>query len=313
MGERWSHEGGAAQVSAFLRFDSLTSPDDLGYVEYQLLESFSQESIEVTSANPSARLIASCYSAGGSISVYSEYGKVDLSAIGVGGDFFLFHEEDLICGSYISADDWNQDYCILDESAAWKLFGSSDIAGQIIYVGNIPLIVKGVVKMPDSNIYKRAGLKNDFCFITYDFLLENGTAEGVSTYEVVMPNPVPGYAISKLQKYINASNDAVVLVDNTTRFGFINLLKNLKDIKYRAMDLSQVAYPYWENVARYELDRLSVLTLIYLIFATYAIIMLVVIIVILIVVNRDGIAYLFKKLFSDIREFLVSKTRREEF
>lgn len=309
MGQRWSPNGGSAEISVFFMNGSVKTPDDLGYVEYEIIQALNQESIDLTSKNTGARLLASCFSANGRISMVSEYGKADLSALGVGGDFFLFHEPEFISGSAILPDDLNSDYCILDESAAWKLFGSSDVAGQTVYVGEIPLIVKGVVKLPQGKVYKAAGIKQDFCYINYDFLSKYGACDQVSTYEIVMPNPVPGFAYDKVKKYIGVDDSAMVIVDNTARFGIINRLKNIQELKYRSMSNAPIAFPFWENMARYVFDNSSIMTVIYLLLAIYAGMMVLVLIIVLIVQNKDSIVRMIVDDFDNIRSILVRKIR----
>ena len=43
-----------------------------------------------------------------------------------------------------------KDYCVIDEDAAWQLFGSNDVAGMTVYIGGVPHIVTGVIRRPAS-------------------------------------------------------------------------------------------------------------------------------------------------------------------
>ena len=70
----------------------------------------------------------------------------------------------------------------------------------------------------------------------------------ITTYEIVMPDPVEGYAASVLAKSLGEDSGAIV-VDNTNRFGFRNLLKDLRDFALLGMRTESVRYPYWENAA----------------------------------------------------------------
>ena len=56
--------------------------------------------------------------------------SVSAKAIGVAGDFFLFHPLKLLDGSFFSGSDVMQDYVVIDEDMAWQLFGSNDVAGK---------------------------------------------------------------------------------------------------------------------------------------------------------------------------------------
>ena len=70
----------------------------------------------------------------------------------------------------------------------------------------------------------------------------------ITTYEIVMPDPVEGYAASVLAKSLGEDSGAIV-VDNTNRFGFRNLLNDLRDFALLGMRTESVRYPYWENAA----------------------------------------------------------------
>lgn len=50
------------------------------------------------------------------------------------------------------------DGVVLDEDAAWQLFGSSDIAGQSVMIGETPHHVAGVIERPDDRLSRKAGL-----------------------------------------------------------------------------------------------------------------------------------------------------------
>lgn len=86
-----------------------------------------EASITETSENPSARLWVDAYSADGKITLVNGKNTLDANAIGIGGDFFMFHPLKPITGSYFSGNDLMQDYCIIDQDAAWQLFGSNDV------------------------------------------------------------------------------------------------------------------------------------------------------------------------------------------
>ena len=70
----------------------------------------------------------------------------------------------------------------------------------------------------------------------------------ITVYEIVMPNPVEGYAAAVLERSLGADIGALV-VDNTNRYGFRSLLTDLRDFAFLGMRMQSVRYPYWENVA----------------------------------------------------------------
>ena len=70
----------------------------------------------------------------------------------------------------------------------------------------------------------------------------------ITIYEIVMPNPVEGYAAAALSSALGEDSGAVV-VDNTNRFGERHLLVDLRDFALLGMRTQPVRYPYWENAA----------------------------------------------------------------
>lgn len=70
----------------------------------------------------------------------------------------------------------------------------------------------------------------------------------ITVYEIVMPNPVEGYAAAVLERSLGEDIGAIV-VDNTNRYGFRSLLTDLRDFAFLGMRMQSVSYPYWENVA----------------------------------------------------------------
>ena len=74
----------------------------------------------------------------------------------------------------------------------------------------------------------------------------------VTCYETVMPNPVPGFAVSKVRSRLEQSSfpmEMVTIVDNTSRFDVLRLVAMLGQPGVRSMQTAPIRYPYWENVA----------------------------------------------------------------
>ena len=276
MAERWSDEKDVAQVSCFFSREAGISEDSILSFEYNLTKALEEASIVSTSENESARLWADAYSASGKVYIESDRAGLELSAVGIGGDFFLFHPLKLETGSYFSGSDLMQDYVILDEDAAWQLFGSNDIVGQIVYISKIPHLVAGVVERPEGRMEDAAGLSSSIVYVSYETLSKYGTDYGINTYELVMPNPVSGYAKTYVMENIGVSENEVEVVENTSRYELIPLFKQLAQFGTRSMSSKAIIYPYWENIARGYEDILMLLLLIAVLFFLYPTVLLVV-------------------------------------
>lgn len=275
MAERWSDEGAYAQISCFFGDPQQVTDYSLTELKYKLIDQLLQDSIAADNEN--ARVIVDAYSAGGTVFVTSEKDMLSVNAIGVSGDFFKFHPLKLIYGTYFDNDYIMQDYIIIDEEVAWKLFGSSNVVGKTVTISNAPHTIIGVIHRDQSKLYKKAGLTDSTIYMSYRSLEKYGTNKGISTYEIVMPNPITGYAKSKVKDNISISKCEVV--ENTDRFSDKALFGNLKNFFYRSMRLENVSYPYWENVARVTQDVLAVVFLFRIIFISIPILFIVILLV----------------------------------
>lgn len=266
MAGRWNSEGGSAQISCFFSTNTYISPDRIEEIRYNLNNKLKEASIVLESDKPGARLWADAYSSYGKITVHSERGNITTDAIGIGGDFFLFHPVKLLEGSYFSGNDLMQDYCILDEDAAWKLFGSNDIAGQIVEIQGTPHVVQGVIERDKGRLQEAAGLDSSVIYVSYDTLNKYGNHSGINHYEIVMPNPVKGFAEGYVKDLFSIDEQEMEVIDNTERFHLLNRIQLIKTFGTRSMNGKAIVYPYWENVARGTEDILLVLTLLMLLF-----------------------------------------------
>lgn len=271
---RWSDKKDVAQISCFFSVNARVTEDALVTFSHMLDSALEEASVVSESENPDARLFADAFSATGTITISSNLGSITSDAIGIGGDFFLFHPLRLINGSFFSGNDLMQDYVVLDELAAWKLFGSNDIAGQTVEIGGVTHIVTGVVKHKETKLYKAAGLDEMLVYVSYDSLEKYGTNNGINHYEVVMPNPVKGYALDYVTKNIGVNEREVEIVENSSRYGLLNRIKQIKAIPTRSMNGKAIIYPYWENIARVYEDLLVLLMVLELLFLGFPVIMI---------------------------------------
>lgn len=269
MAGRWSDEGNVSQVSCFFSVNANITENRIIEFEHGIDRALTDASVIQESLNPGARLWADAYSADGSVTISSDKTSLMADAIGIGGDYFLFHPVKLLYGSYFSGNDLMQDYCVIDEDAAWQLFGSSNIAGMTVNIGGIPHIITGVVERPSGRLEEAAGLDSTLVYVSYKTLSELGRNNGINHYEIVMPNPVTGFAAKYIQENLGTDEKNTEVVENTSRYSFVSRLKLLVQFGTRSMNGKAIIYPYWENIARGYEDILAVLTLFELLFLLY--------------------------------------------
>lgn len=270
IAREWSKEGDSAQISAFFTERAYMTADALLGFERQLDAALKQDSI--MAVNEHARLYASSYSGKGEITVNSQKGSVTADAIGVSGDFFLFHPLKLVSGSYFNAAEATGDYILIDEDAAWQLFGSNDVAGKQVMIGQIPHFIAGVIEREQSQLYQKAGLRKTTIYLSYYSLENYGVTKGIDSYEIVMPNPITGFALKTVREKIGVAETELYLVENSNRYHVFSLAKLCLDLPYRSMGITGVILPYWENIARYWEDRFIITLVIQILLLIYPLI-----------------------------------------
>lgn len=253
MAKRWSEKNDVAQISCFYAADAYMTEQSIAEMRYNLEKKLQEQAIVPNSE--SARLYLDAYSAEGVISVQSEKKSIQANAIGIGGDFFMFHPIKLISGMYFSGNDIMQDSILLDEEAAWQLFGSNEIAGKTVTIGGLPYRVAGVYQREQGDLETLAGSKDTTVYISYS-TLNNIAACNISCYEAVLPNPVDGFALDLMMEINLSSEESVKMIENSKRFSYISLYNIWKERASRSMKTDDIVLPFWENLARVKEEKL---------------------------------------------------------
>lgn len=243
---RWRGENEMrfAQVSVFLPEDGKLEQSEIESFRQTLEQKLVDASLE---ASEGGSLYDDAYSGVTTLSVTSGKTTLSVKTVGVGGDFFLFHPMQLRAGSYLTADDYMNDRVLLDEELAWALFGSYDVAGMSVQIGERTYPVAGVVHREDDFASRRAYQDGAGMFMSYEAL--NAVSETkLSCYEIVMPDMISGFAQSTVSENFPVGNG--VVIENTGRYGLVELAKIVTSFGERSMNTKGVIYPYWENAAR---------------------------------------------------------------
>lgn len=278
MAQRWDNSGKSAQVSCFISENAEVTVQQLVNLEHAIDAALLE--VSITNDQENARLWVDAYSARGELTVASSKTSITSTAIGVGGDFFLFHPLKLVNGSFFSTDDVMKDYIILDEDAAWQLFGSNDIVGMQVSINGVPHIVRGVIERGVGRLNDKAGNDKITFYVSYDSLSKYGTSKGINTYEIVMPNPISGFALSTVRDKIGIDESNFEVIENSKRYTTLPLLTVLSQFGIRSMNQKAIVYPYWENIARGYEDILALILFFELLFLLISTIIVVCLIVI---------------------------------
>lgn len=286
--ERWDENGNAYQLTLF--FDNQAKVDNLDIRTFEhdftvSLDSTLGDNSEMSldSDNEDASYFASACMAEGKLTMRTETGSLDnVKTYAVYGDYDVFHPVDMITGSFLYSDDAHSDGIVIDEDTAWALFGSYDVVGQPIDVNGVQLYVRGVYREGRDKFEETAKGYNSFVNVTVTEsgsvnseaakslvyismpALETiiGAAPNIMCYEFVSVAPSEVFIYDAMAKSFSKYISHMELVKNTSRFTTQNLYRILKSSSYRSMHITDIVYPYFENVARAYEDILSKILLV---------------------------------------------------
>lgn len=245
---RWSSETEYAQLSCFYPISQSLSDFEFQSLHHAVEDGLKKASIEEKSE--SGKLFVDAYSVSGTLNIASPNQEMKVNVVGVSDNFFLFHPVTLLQGSYFDENMIMKDGVILDEDAAFQLYGSNDVVGMPLYIGNAQFYIRGVAAKDNSYFAKKAGLTSSTCYAAVETLENYGLIEGSYTYEVVMPNPVDDFAEEIIKSALNDTEQKIEVVENSARFSFDAKKNIVMDFGTRSMSRNSIIYPYWENIAR---------------------------------------------------------------
>lgn len=254
--ERWQGESEVSfsQLSAFIPVDESFDLSAVAAMRTDVTNKIHEAALDIENEEI---LFVDAWSARDKLSVSSTIGKGEVSVTAVGGEFFSFHPLTLLSGNYISSGDLMQDRVLLDEETAWLLFGGTDIQGMSFKINGQPFVVAGVIEREQDFATKKAYTDGMGIFMSYDAYRMINENASIECYELVMPNPVKGFALNFMTEKFPVKTAEIV--SNTDRFSLTSLWKLLRGFDERSMQTRGVLYPYWENAARCVEDRAAML------------------------------------------------------
>lgn len=285
--ERWQGESSTEfhQVSCYLPVDEKQSLNDMYAFRFKLLDALHKAALDI---DTDESLFVDAWSAVDKLTVSSSRATGEASVIAVGGEFFQFHPIRLLSGSYLSEGDLMQDRVLLDEDLAWLLFGGTELTGMSLKINGVPFVVGGVIEREQDFASKRAYTVGQGLYMSYDaYVGLTGNEQSITCYELVMPEPVKGFALNTVKENFNLGRGEAV--ENTGRFGLLRLYKLLGQTGTRSMQAMGMMYPYWENAARCVEDICVMLLLAASVFALVPLVTAVVYLVRLLIKGKKGL------------------------
>ncbi|MBR5445593.1 MAG: ABC transporter permease [Clostridia bacterium] len=265
-GERWSSSGGP-YATITLHTDSASAMNRNEVESYN--RSIDAGLLNASIASPeNGSAWAWCYFADTETTASGPKATVQIRTMAVGGNFFTFHPLEFLYGSPLPYDRSLPNAVVLDEIAAWRLFGAIDVVGMTMEVGDRELVVTGIVtKERDTDAYEKAYGDMPRMYISY-YAWEAivGMTANITTYEAALPDPVDSFAMNIFTSAVRINEDTMVIHENSSRYSFLNRFQRMKELPYMGMRNDRIIYPYFEN----ELRVMDYHTSVWMVFETIA-------------------------------------------
>jgi hypothetical protein len=264
------HENAAKRFSAGKRFAQITlfipeseeyTIDKVMYFRYKLEKKLTENSIEETGGK---RNYFDAYSLIADSAVSTEKKSSSAKVIYIGGDYSKFHVEFESLPDI--TNDVNHDRVLISRSAAWKMYGGSSLYDFPIKVDGFDCLISGTFEDYSGKEYEEYYAENPP--IVAD--LQRVPYMPITCYEIVLVNPVNGFANKCVSESLDLQEGTYVMVENSSRFSFVNLYKNIpKLLSYDENVPAGVVLPPEELAARKTEKTLTFLTLLFTIFIAY--------------------------------------------
>ncbi len=250
--ERWQGTGDLsfAQISAFVRPDTQFTIHELESIHESVNEKLTAASLK---AQEHARLWYDAYSieAGTAEITGKRKNPAQAAVTAVGGDFFRLHAMKFVNGSSFADNDLMHDRVVIDTLLAWQLFGSSNVTGMEISIDGKNCLIAGVIRPETDYASEIAYGEKPRIYISYDFYqnhFPNADSGNISCYEIVLPNPVRGFARKILMECLGSENE-FLFMQNTGRYTLPGRWETLQGLR-KLLISENISCPYWENAAR---------------------------------------------------------------
>ena len=218
--KRFSNGTRYAQITVLLPESADFTVDKIMYFRYNLEKALVEKAI--TSGSENGRLYADAYSAVENASIRSESARSTSARVTyIGGDYELFHDEFRTLPKI--EKDVNHDRVLLSRSAAWQLYGGTELYDLPVTIGEDSLLVGGVYDDYKGKAYEE--YYGDLTSVTAD--IHRDPDRAVTCYELLLVNPVTDFAKNMVKDCLEVEDGTCVIIENSARF---SALENIKRI-----------------------------------------------------------------------------------
>lgn len=262
MASEWSKERNYHHIGVYFSCSKNVTPTHIEKVRTKLDTVLMQNKI---AGDDTAYNWIDAYSGSSSYYVLDRnHTVIQVTTIGVGGDFFWFHSDydthKWIYGSAFSAET-EKNQVVLTASCAWALFGSLDVVGMEVQVGQNTYIVSGVVEDDTDFFATDAGFNKYTIYMPYEQLKQEVSDLTITQYEVIFPEIIRDYASKKVTQSVQNSGINGIFLDKTNASTLENRWELIRTLPKQLMKTEEVHFSYWENEAQGWTLLLAIVTL----------------------------------------------------
>lgn len=202
----------------------------------------------------------------------------EVNLTGVGGEFYVIHPMKMESGAFLQANMLDTKKIVLDTELSFELFGTYQVIGRSVMIGQREYVIVGVVRHASTEIDQKTQgdkLRAYIPFAELAYLLPAddsglqldqqlpGTLDGSSSprldsiaitcYEAVLPNRIKGIAMANLLTAFETSGKMdknFLFVDNTERFSPLRLWDMVFPAGETQYQRQGFTLPFWESSAQ---------------------------------------------------------------
>lgn len=250
--DKWSTDeySSFAYISVFFNKENGKTKNDVYMARSELQQELTTEGLINVSTNDDAVSYTDAFSAYGQTSVTRNGTSADVNVTATGGNYFLFHPEDIVTGDYYYDNDLMKDRILIDNYLAWQLFGSNDVVGMNVEINGKTFLIAGVFKRPEGKYIDYTYGDKSRIYMPFDTFVTMNEGENAISYEVCLPNPIKGYGKDVVIKSLGITEDDCAVVESSKRFTDASMWNFTKNYNKKFIADNDIVYPFWENSQR---------------------------------------------------------------
>lgn len=228
------------QLSLYCTEEDYLTPDGMMAVKNSIESGLTAESL------PTAGNYLLCASIEKNVTITREQNTSSAVATVYFGDYFGLHPALPLTGGFLEESDATTEFCVIDDFAAWRLFGSVDVCGMDLEINGKYYTISAVLAADRGTYSKYYGI-TPRVYILYNSAAMRDQNLSFTSLEAVLPDPITDFGHDLFASAVSSYGEAVVI--NHERFTPLRLWEKIKGMTSLGV-MTGASYPYYENMSR---------------------------------------------------------------